>query len=1013
MSSYATLPGHRRLFNLTRLLPDLLRGAVLDPARVTRELYLLERAEDVSRPDHILKLSIKGQTQAAPPRSLGGLAVRTLRALADELLEFRGKHLYVRRGKVLASADVCTWVSPLLLRMVALREHLGPLPSNPIQAAAFLRQRVHPTVPHSLVLVPYDPAIQQIVEERGLAEMHMHLNGTTECDEVWLQMLERRRAFVDEMRKAEKNNGASVGELLNLVEPGLTYDELPKRLRVARRLRWLMLEMVEQLSLSASGSTQHRSSCGCSERSSSTPALTQSVGRSSCLRSLNCPYASPRGWSQVQLNHLLSVEPTPLSEAYDNTRPISVSPVCYVGVKVPRTWTRIQHEAALLYQILDTLWELDSSSDGPVPAAVAPRPVGDNGARSGWELPTVSHLETRLDILGRLFFTYCLLWMGNGQALMVQRRDQVGFDQFQKFTHDGIREAAETQYAQRFHQLARCPEVAELRVIEGRFAPKDCPRKLRKLLGDILLGYDEFRGSRVNGRRISIGDRRCQRMDHREASIATAAQGFRPSMTSSSSAGAQSAADATQWCDLRLVAHFIKERDEEAEGWIKNERSKFCGPGHLEAPRRESQFSPPCRWHRLRKRIGKQLQHLLSLRLRWRDFHERWVGIDAASNELHTPPEVFAPVFRRARRAGVKGFTYHVGEDFHHLVSGLRAMEEAIDFLDLRTGDRLGHGTAAGISPRLWRERMPATVVLPRGEWLDDLVFAYHAFAAVGGHHAAAMKCLSEIGRVAPRVLRTRATVASRVRSVHPSPEILREAWSLRRLDATLLGALVCSPSFESSGANDSCQCLAAGRDGLGARTGRPTERVTHILQQAYKYSVSDVERHEGELLIAAAKEHPDAFDYFRYFHDATGWPDWHELEEVQMSFFSDEELVALQRYVLALVRDKGLVIEALPTSNLRISFYRDMREHHIFRWLGFHDSADRVPVVVGSDDPGIFHTCMRLEYEQLRQAARDEFGKSDAETLRMVDELVVDSHRYSFRKSAWTDPCGMYGSLL
>ena len=56
-------------------------------------------------------------------------------------------------------------------------------------------------------------------------------------------------------------------------------------------------------------------------------------------------------------------------------------------------------------------------------------------------------------------------------------------------------------------------------------------------------------------------------------------------------------------------------------------------------------------------------------------------GVDAAANELHAPPEPFAPAFRLARRAGIPRATFHVGEDFRHLLSGIRAILEAMTFL--------------------------------------------------------------------------------------------------------------------------------------------------------------------------------------------------------------------------------------------------------------------------------------------------------------------------------------------
>lgn len=98
-------------------------------------------------------------------------------------------------------------------------------------------------------------------------------------------------------------------------------------------------------------------------------------------------------------------------------------------------------------------------------------------------------------------------------------------------------------------------------------------------------------------------------------------------------------------------------------------------------------------------------------------------GIDAAASEFDAPPEVFAPVYRFLRRSGINNFTYHAGEDFSHIVSGIRAIYEAVEFLELKEYDRIGHATALGIDVKLWRKRVGNHIYIKQGEWLDNLVF--------------------------------------------------------------------------------------------------------------------------------------------------------------------------------------------------------------------------------------------------------------------------------------------------
>lgn len=113
-------------------------------------------------------------------------------------------------------------------------------------------------------------------------------------------------------------------------------------------------------------------------------------------------------------------------------------------------------------------------------------------------------------------------------------------------------------------------------------------------------------------------------------------------------------------------------------------------------------------------------------------------GIDACSNEIDCRPEVFAPSFRMIRqyRYDFDDFispqpyrnmriTYHAGEDFLDPVDGLRAIDEAIAFLEMSGGDRLGHALALGIDCEEWYSSKKHTVLLKKQALLDNLTWLY------------------------------------------------------------------------------------------------------------------------------------------------------------------------------------------------------------------------------------------------------------------------------------------------
>ncbi|QDF30301.1 amidohydrolase family protein [Halarcobacter anaerophilus] len=110
------------------------------------------------------------------------------------------------------------------------------------------------------------------------------------------------------------------------------------------------------------------------------------------------------------------------------------------------------------------------------------------------------------------------------------------------------------------------------------------------------------------------------------------------------------------------------------------------------------------------------------------DFSKYFVGIDAAGNEMYAPPEAFAYYFRLFRNRLEEynkkiGITFHAGEDFVHLISGIRYIYEVYEFLDYEPGDRVGHANALGLDSKVWRKKLNNRIRMKQGEWLDNLIF--------------------------------------------------------------------------------------------------------------------------------------------------------------------------------------------------------------------------------------------------------------------------------------------------
>lgn len=177
------------------------------------------------------------------------------------------------------------------------------------------------------------------------------------------------------------------------------------------------------------------------------------------------------------------------------------------------------------------------------------------------------------------------------------------------------------------------------------------------------------------------------------------------------------------------VFHFIKRSDTEL--------------ARLQRRRDDKDFllsAVEYRHYHLRARLREQADALLELRERYSETAMRVRGIDAASQEIGCRPEIFGPIFRRLSTHHVEkdefpectylpilGKTYHAGEDFLDVVDGLRAIDEAIRFLNLDCGDRIGHALALGVNVAEWYQGKGCQISLSTQDHLDNIAWMYHA----------------------------------------------------------------------------------------------------------------------------------------------------------------------------------------------------------------------------------------------------------------------------------------------
>lgn len=430
-----------------------------------------------------------------------------------------------------------------------------------------------------------------------------------------------------------------------------------------------------------------------------------------------------------------------------------------------------------------------------------------------------------------------------------------------------------------------------------------------------------------------------------------------------------------------LVIHFLKAEPGKADGVSASQRA----------------WNLSVRYGRIRRQTRETALRLFRFLSDPHPVLPFVVGIDAANLELPTPPEVFAPAFRflrelpieprERRRAGQLSssadhhiisllenrhlrMTYHVGEEFRHLLSGLRAIAETIEFLAPRPGDRLGHAIALALDPEVWAEQMGYQAVLPRQEWLDTLVWVHH-FLGPGHDVLGALAIEDRIQQLSRQIYSPRGEQDWPLPSLH-------DAWMLRQLDPysidvkdLIQGKYQVRKSFR-----------------LGTQHQRWSDIQATVLEE--------VNRHVGS---NAAYRLLNLYWYSSRVREAGNKSITIDMQAERDTWLSLCQEV--QEKMKRLVQRRELVVEVNPSSNRLVGPLSELAEHHIFR-LTLNDGnplARDLRITVNTDDPGVFNTSLAHEYYLLGETLMNQ-GFSETEVVEWLDWLRQNGNDSTFLRS-------------
>lgn len=328
-------------------------------------------------------------------------------------------------------------------------------------------------------------------------------------------------------------------------------------------------------------------------------------------------------------------------------------------------------------------------------------------------------------------------------------------------------------------------------------------------------------------------------------------------------------------------------------------------------------------------------------------------GLDVCTDELGVPSWVIKPLLERVRSAAALSgtaldrlgegpapplnTTIHAGEDFVHLATGLRGVDEAIEHLGLREGDRIGHGMALGVDATAWANRI-GRVAVPREVRMWDLLWEWTWIASTGGGSVPRHSFIErEISRL------TEMTFGQIVQPYEL--ELLRS--DLLDLDKLWK---------------------------VGWPHGDPTgERSRHLAV-------------DGALPASGSGRRLSLL--YRYLSNPVVFQQGRRVEWIDPSPEADA-IEYLQDGLRRKVASMGLTVEINPTSNLLIGDLGSITEHPMWRLNPPVPDPKLAPVAicVGSDDPLMFASSLVEEYNVLYDGLM-EAGLTDAEARRWLEEV-------------------------
>ena len=411
----------------------------------------------------------------------------------------------------------------------------------------------------------------------------------------------------------------------------------------------------------------------------------------------------------------------------------------------------------------------------------------------------------------------------------------------------------------------------------------------------------------------------------------------------------------------------------------------------VKSPEKESSFKErDYRHYLIRNKIRNQAIGIARFRKNYPTEAERVKGIDACSPEIGCRPEVFAHAFRFLREHMVHEYieeenkyvrltdlkvTYHVGEDFLDIIDGMRAIDEAICFLNLRCGDRLGHALAVGVDVHEWYESKSMCILTSQMDYLDNLVWLY---AKIRQFHLT--DCEDAVKFIEKRYDEYFRTVYLNNMSAEYFDFVMDDAAEYFDKKEIPNHYLNRQHQFSLNTYYDSWKLRGDNpefyRKGYFRIDGR-------LLSDWDHFGVNKIFPDNYQI-----RYNPEAAFLYHLYHFNPGVKtEGNKKVEIKVNPCIVKAAERVQKKMQEMIAKRGIGIETNPSSNYMIGSFKRYDKHPITTWYN-HDLTNdpilleqcpQIPVSINTDDQGVFSTYIENEYALMALAlekAVDKEGK-------------------------------------